>query len=131
MNKMQKEWLKNAGLITGAILYLIIILITMCLSEEWLWISLILALLVTIPIFIYGIIYVPIATFVWHWRLMGACITDEDEELLRTWWFWIKRSDYWADYLWEEIQEMKDKEWREGAEDLRTRLMCVKKPKWI
>ena len=131
MNKMQKEWLKTVGLIAGAILYLIVILVTMCLGEEWLWISLILTLLVTIPIFIYGIIYVPIANMIWYWRLMGACITDEDEELLRTWWFWIKRSDYCADYLWNEIQEMKDEELREGAEDLRTRLMCVKKPKWI
>lgn len=131
MNKMQKDWLRNMALIVGAILYLAFIIITMFMDGFWLWVGFALSLLAAIPIFIYGIIYVPIANMVWHWRLMGACITDEDEELLRTWWFWIKRSDCWADYLWKEIQEMEDEEWREGAEDLRTRLMCVKKPKWI
>ncbi len=130
MNKMQKEWLKNTGAIIGAILYLVAILITMFMDGFWTWISFILSLIALIPILGYAI-YCPIATFVWHWRLMGACITDEDEELLRTWWFFIKRSECWADYLWKEIQEMENDEWREGAEDLRTRLMCVKKPKWI
>ena len=130
MNKMQKEWLKNASVIIGAILYLALIIIPMLISKTGAWISFILCIPPLVFILGYAI-YMPIATFIWHWRLMGACITDEDEELLRTWWFFIKRSECWADYLWKEIQEMKDEEWREGAEDLRTRLMCVKKPKWI
>lgn len=130
MNKMQKEWLKNTGAIIGAIFYLALIIIPMLISKTGAWISFILCVPLLVFIIGYGI-YLPIANMVWHWRLMGVCITDEDEELLQTWWFWIKRSECWPEYLWAEIQEMEDEEWREGAEDLRTRLMCVKKPKWI
>ena len=130
MNKMQKEWLKNGGFILGSIIYVVLMLICLLLGEAWLYWGAIMAFAVAIPLSVY-MVYLPIANMVWYWRLMGACITDEDEELLRTWWFFIKRSECWADYLWKEIQEMKDEEWREGAEDLRTRLMCVKKPKWI
>lgn len=130
MNKMQKDWLKKSAFILGAIIYVVLMLACLLLDEAWLYWGAIMAFAVFIPVSVY-IVYLPIAHMVWYWRLMGVCITDEDEELLRTWWFFIKRSDCWADYLWEEIQEMKDEEWREGAEDLRSRLMGVKKPKWI
>ncbi len=130
MNKMQKEWLKNGAFILGSIIYVVLMLACLFLGDGWLYWGAIMAFAVAIPLSVY-MVYLPIANMVWYWRLMGACITDEDEELLRTWWFFIKRSECWADYLWKEIQEMEDEEWREGAEDLRTRLMCVKKPKWI
>ena len=130
MNKMQKEFIKNGALILGSIIYVALMFTGLALGGGWFYWSAIMAFAILIPLSVY-IVYLPIATFVWHWRLMSVCITDEDEELLRTWWFFIKRSECWADYLWKEIQEMKDEEWREGAEDLRTRLMCVKKPTWI
>ena len=130
MNKMQKEFIKNGAFILGTIIYSVLMLTCLLLGDNWLYWGAIMAFALFIPISVY-MVYLPIANMVWYWRLMGACITDEDEELLRTWWFFIKRSECWVDYLQKEIQEMKDEEWREGAEDLRTRLMCVKKPKWI
>ena len=130
MNKMQKDWLKTRAFILASIIYVALMLACLFLGGGWLYWGAIMVYVVIIPLSVY-MVYLPIANMVWYWRLMGACITDEDEELLRTWWFFIKRSDCWPDYLWKEIQEMKDEEWREGAEDLRTRLMCVKKPKWI
>ena len=100
MNKMQKEFIKNGALILGSIIYVALVFTGLALGGGWFYWSAIMAFAILIPLSVY-IVYLPIATFVWHWRLMGACITDEDEEQ------------------------------REGAEDLRTRLMCVKKPKWI
>lgn len=130
MNKMQKDWLKNGATIFTFIAYCSLMLTCLMLGGDWLYWGAIMAFIIIIPLLTYAV-YLPIANMVWYWRLMGACITEEDEELLRAWWFFIKRSECWADYLWREIQEMKDEERREGAEDLRTRLMCVKKPKWI
>lgn len=130
MNKMQKEWLKNGAFISGSTIYVTIMFTFLFLGGSWLYWGAIMVFIIFIPIFVY-IVYLPVAHMVWHWRLMGVCITDEDEELLRTWWFFIKRSERWADYLWKEIQEMENEEFRKGAEDLRTRLMRVKKPKWI
>ena len=130
MNNMQKEWLKNGAFILGSIIYVILMLTFLFLGGNWLYWGAIMAFIIFIPMFVYTV-YLPFARMVWYWRLMGACITDEDEELLQTWRFFIKRSECWADYLWEEIQKMENEELREGAEDLRTRLMCVKKPKWI
>lgn len=130
MNKMQKDWLKTRAFILVSIIYVALMLACLLLGGGWLYWCAIMAYIVIIPLSVY-MFYLPIANMVWYWRLMGACITDEDEKLLRSWWFFIKRSECWADYLWKEIQEMENEEWREGAEDLRTRLMCVKKPKWI
>lgn len=130
MNKMQKEWLKNGAFILGSIIYVSFMLVCLALGGGWLYWGAIMAFAVLIPLSVY-VVYLSVACMIWHWRLMGVCITEEDEELLRTWWFFIKRSECWADYLWKEIQDMEDEECRKGAEDLRTRLMCVKKPKWI
>ena len=130
MTTMQKKHLIKILTVFGALAYGITAIVFAAIGEPWHWVAIGMMSLVALPIAV-AMVYIPIAGAVWHWRLMGACITDEDEELLSGWWFYINRSESWAEYLRDEIAECKEDEWREGAEDLLNRLEKVKKPRWL
>lgn len=131
MNKMQKEYLKKLFIGIGLFLWAVAIIVSATLGEPWHWFAIGSTSVIAIPM-LFIILYVPIATQVWHWRLMGICNAETEEELLRDWWFWIRRSDTWADYIAQDILEnYTDTSSKTEAEDFLRRLAEVKKPKWL
>ena len=135
MTKMQKDHLKKTLKIIGAILYCITCLTFAVIGSEtqnWmLWVSLAMTCVLAVPI-AFMMVYVPIATAVWHWRLMGACDEEWQAQLLSKWWFFISRSEKWCKYLKEEIEDnYHDEVVKQTAIDFLHALARVKKPKWL
>ena len=76
MTHAQKECLLKGAKIFGIFLYCILIIVFAAAGSEtqnWMmWVSL--AMLGAPSAFLaFALIYVPIATAVWHWRLLGIC----------------------------------------------------------
>lgn len=131
MNKMQKEYLKKLFIGIGLFLWGVAIIVSAALGEPWVWFAIGSMSVIAVPM-LFVVFYVPIATQVWHWRLMGICNTETEEELLRDWWFWMRWPDTWTEYIAQDILEnytnIKSKT---EAEDFLWRLAEVKKPKWL
>lgn len=126
-----KKWLKGLGIAAYCITCITFSAIG-AINDNWLiWIGLGM-LGVPAASIAFASIYVPIATMVWHWRLMGECKTDWEARTLNHWWFWMQRSDSWAEYLTEEIEDYyEEKEVRQRHFDFLYRLENVKKPSWL
>lgn len=137
MTHAQKEYLLKGAKLFGILLYCALIIVFAVAGSEtqnWMmWVGL--AMLGVPCVFIaFAVIYVPIATAIWHWRLMGICEEEWQSDLLAQWWFWMHRSEEWFNYLLTEVHE----EWTEEnhAEmqrryDFLYELNRVKKPKWL
>lgn len=135
MTIAQKEYLKKMTKVLAITAYVIAILIFIIIgapNRTWcLWVGLGLIALPAVFV-VFALIYVPIAMVIWHWRLMGECKTELEAIILERWWFWVRRSDTWADYLTEEIEEDDcDKAIKQMYLEFLHRLKNVKKPKWL
>lgn len=135
MTTAQKEYLKKwlNGLAIAAYVFTIIVLTAIgAPNGTWpMWVALGM-LSVPVAAIAFVAFYVPIATMVWHWRLMGECKNDWEARTLKHWWFWIQRSDSWVEYLTEEIEEYyEEEEDRQMRLDFLHRLENVKKPRWL
>ena len=132
MNNMQKEWLKKVLLFVGAIAFVVFELATLFLGEAWLIVGLVVGLGVLIPL-LAVIIYVPIASLVWYWRLMGICRNDWEENTLRFWWRFIGYwCGDWENLIPQMIEEDYDDEYNKNeAKKLFERIKAVNKPKWL
>lgn len=135
MTTAQKEYLKKwlTGLAIAAYVFTIIIFTAIgAPNGTWpMWVALGM-MLVPVAAIAFMTFYVPIATMVWHWRLMGECKNDWEARTLKHWWFWIQRSDSWVEYLTEVIEEYyEEEEDRQMRLDFLHRLENVKKPSWL
>lgn len=135
MNKMQKEyvmkWL-NGLAIAG---WIVLCIVSATMGEPWHWFALGSMIIVATPI-AFAMFYFPLATLVWHWRLMGVCETEAEGNVLKAWWFWMRRSDDWYGYLVNDIyerypDEKADRESRYVLMTFLDKLTKVKKPKWL
>ena len=135
MTTMQRNCLKKTLAVLGAITYGIVAIVFAALSDVlyWApWVSIAMTGLVAVPI-AFAIIYVPIATAVWHWRLMGICEEEWQSKLLSSWWFWMYRNENWFCYLQEDITYnfSNDEKAKQKATDFLYALARVKKPKLL
>ena len=135
MTTAQKEYLKKLlkGLAIAAYCFTTIVLTAIGVPNgTWpMWVALGM-MLVPAAAIAFVSFYVPIATLVWHWRLMGECKNDWEARTFNRWWFWIQRSDSWVKYLTEEIEEYyEEEENRQMRLDFLHRLESVKKPSWL
>ena len=136
MTHAQKEYLLKGVKFFGIFLYCILtIVFTVAGSETQNWMMWVgLTMLVAPCVFIaFLLIYVPIATAVWHWRLMGICEEEWQSKLLSRWWFWMYRSEKWFDYLKGEIEDDfgDDESVKQKATDFLHALARVKKPRLL
>lgn len=132
MNKMQKEYIKNW--IKGIALFLLGVALIVCvvLGEPWHWITL--GVLGTICLaIILRLILEIIGSTIWHWRLMGECKNEWEEDILRYWWrFMNYHSGNWEEFIPRMVdEEYKDEYHRQKALELFNRFKTVKPPKWI
>ena len=134
MTTAQKEYLKKwlNGLAIAAYVFTIIVLTAIGVPNgTWpMWVALGM-MLVPAAAIAFMTLYVPIATMVWHWRLMCECKNNWEARILKRWWFWIQRSDSWVEYLTESIEEYYEEEDRQMQLDFLHRLENVKKPSWL
>ncbi len=138
MTKMQKDYIAKWLKVVGIILYCVATIVFMIAGGEtrhWImWVGLVM-LAVPSAFIIFACAYVPFATMVWHWRLMGECKTEWESETLQRWWFWMYRSERWQDYLWQEVAEEypedTDYDERRKMGEFIFRLAEVKKPRWL
>lgn len=137
MTHAQKEYLLKGAKFFGIFLYCTLIIVFAIAGSEtqnWMmWVGL--AMLGVPCVFIvFALIYVPVATAVWHWRLMGICEEEWQSDLLAQWWFWMYRSEKWFSYLSAEIYENLTEENQAEKQkqlDFLYALNRVKKPKWL
>lgn len=127
-----KKWLKGLGIAAYCIACITFGAIG-AINDNWLiWVGL--AMLGAPAAFIaFALIYVPIATMVWHWRLMAICENAWQAKLLDRWWFWMYRSEKWFDYLLTDIEETygSDEKVKQMTTDFLHALARVKKPKLL
>ena len=129
---MQREWLKRVLFFVGMFAYLAFEMMTIVLGGRWLYVGLIGGLVILVPL-LFILVYVPIASIIWYWRLMGICENDWEENTLRFWWRFI---GYWCGD-WESlipqiIEEDYDDEYNKNeAKKLFERIKAVKKPRWL
>lgn len=133
MNKMQKEymmkWLKGLA-VAG---WIVLCLISAIMGEPWLWFAIGSMVVVCVPI-AFAMIYIPIATQVWYWRLMGICEEEWQSDLLARWWFWMRRCENWFSSLATDIYEdwtEENQEEKQKQLDFLYALNRVKKPKLL
>lgn len=136
MTTMQQNYLKKVLKAVGAIAYGIACALFTIIggaNNHWtMWIGLgLMGLPATLIAF--ACIYIPIATEVWHWRLMAICENAWQAELLDHWWFWMYRSEKWFDYLKTDIEEnfSDTEEMKQMTTDFLHALARVKKPKLL
>lgn len=137
MTKMQKAYITKGFKVVGVILYCIAMVaftIMGCETQHWIrWVGFSMILIPAAVLLAFVLLYIPIATAVWHWRLMGICEEEWQSKLLSNWWFWIRRSDEWFCYLRGEIEESfgDDGDAKQIAIDFLYALARVKKPKLL
>lgn len=135
MTTAQREYLKKRLKGLGIVAHCITIIVLVAIGAPngtWpMWVAL--GMLGVPAVFIaFASIYVPIATAVWHWRMMGECHTEVESNILNQWWFFIVRSDSWVNYLTEEIEDYDaELNTKQFYLDFLHRLENVKKPKWL
>lgn len=136
MTHAQKEYLLKGAKIFGIFLYCLLILLFAIAGSEtqnWMmWVSLAM-FAAPAALIAFATLYIPIATAVWHWRLMGICEEEWQSKLLSHWWFWMCRSEKWFDYLKEDIEDDfgNDESAKQKATDFLYALKRVKKPKLL
>lgn len=136
MTKMQKAYVAKGLKVVGIILYCIAAMVFTVAGSEtkhwimWVGFAMIIAPVVSIA---FAMLYISIATAVWHWRLMGICEEEWQSKLLSHWWFWMYRSEKWFDYLKEEIEDDfgDDESVKQKATDFLHALARVKKPRLL
>ena len=136
MTKMQKAYVAKRLKVVGIILYCIAIMVFTIAGSttgHWImWVGLAMLGAPTIPI-AFAMLYIPIASVVWHWRLLGICEEEWQSKLLSHWGLWMYRSEKWFDYLKEEIEDAfgDDENVKQKATDFLYALARVKKPKLL
>lgn len=135
MTIAQKEYLKKKLNVLAIIAYVITVITLTAIGAPngtwpmWVTLGMVGVPAVTIAC---ASIYVPIATMVWHWRMMGECHTETESKILDRWWFFIVRSDSWVDYLTEEIEDYDvEPSVKQFYLDFLHRLENVEKPKLL
>lgn len=136
MTTMQQNYIKKVLKAIGVIAYCVAMALLTIIggaNNHWtMWIGLgLMGLPATLIAF--ACIYIPIATEVWHWRLMAICEDAWQAKLLDHWWFWMYRSEKWFDYLKTDIEEnfSDTEEMKRMTTDFLHALARVKKPKLL
>ena len=132
MSNAQKNYLKKWAIALGCILIVGLLITCLILGEPWDWIAFGVAVAVLVACVAVLVIEV-IASLIWHWRLMGACESEWEEEMLAYWWRFM---NYWGGN-WEElipcmIEEDTDEELgieRKQQMELFERFKVVKAPR--
>lgn len=98
MSNAQKNYLKKWAIALGCTLILGLLITCLVLGEPWDWIAfgVVVAALVTC---VAVLVIEAIASLIWHWRLMGVCESEWEEEMLAHWWRYM---NYWGG-CWEDL----------------------------
>lgn len=131
MSNAQKNYLKKWALALGIIFGMVLMITCVALGEPWLWITLGIMVLTLVAMAVVVVVEI-IGSMVWHWRLMGVCKTEWEEDTLRWWWrFMNYHSGCWEELIPRMIdEEYKDEYSRQEAIALFERFKAVKPPKW-
>lgn len=135
MTNAQKAYLIKRLKVLGGIAYCVTAIVFAALGNILPWAPYIaLAQLgaVALPI-AFAMIYVPIATAVWHWRLMGVCENEQEEKVLDAYWFYVYRSENWMSYLRADVNDRyaDNEEHRDILLAFIDKLASVKKPRLL
>lgn len=132
MSNTQRNYLKKWAIAIGYILILAFLTTCIVLGRPWQWIAL--GVVVTIVVACVAmLVSLGIGTIVWHWRLMGECKTEWEEEMLAYWWrFMNYHSGNWEELIPCMIEEDTDEEIgieRKQQMELFERFKAVKAPR--
>ena len=134
MTNAQREWLKGKLKWFAFITCCVTAVVCAALGNlvPWLpWVSIAMMGLLVLPI-AFAMFYIPIALAVWHWRLLGVCENENEKNLLNAYWFWIYRSESWAQYLTEDVcDRYEEGEHRQILLNFINKLAAVPKPRWL
>lgn len=130
MSNAQKDYLKKWAIALGCILILGLLITCIVLGEPWEWIAFGVAVVVLVACVVVVAIEVG-SCIIWHWRLMGECKTEWEEETLSWWWrFMNYHSGCWEELIPRMIdEEYKDEYSRQKAIALFERFKAVKAPR--
>lgn len=133
MSNAQKNYLKKWAIALGCILLLGLFITCLVVGEPWEWI----AVGVTVAIVVVCIVVIAIeviGSMIWHWRLMGECKTQWEEEMLAYWWrFMNYHSGNWETLIPRMIEEDTDEELgieRKYQTELFERFKAIQPPRW-
>jgi hypothetical protein len=133
MSNAQKNYLKKWAIALSCILIFGLLITCMVLGEPWDWIAFGVAVAVSVACVAVLLIEV-IGSTIWHWRLMGECKTEWEEEMLAYWWrFMNYHSGNWEELIPRMIEEDTDEELgieRKQQMELFERFKAVQPPKW-
>lgn len=133
MSNAQKNYLKKWAVVLGCVLILGLLITCLVLGEPWDWIAFGVAVAVTVACVAVLVIGV-IGSMIWHWRLMGECKTEWEEEMLAYWWRWMNYCHIgnWEEFIPRMIEEETDEELgieRKQQMELFERFKAVKAPR--
>ena len=132
MSNAQKNYLKKWAIVFGCILILGLLITCLVLGEPWDWIAFGVAVTVTVASIALIAIEI-IGSTIWHWRLMGECKTEWEEEMLAYWWpFMNYHGGNWEEYIPRMIKGDTDEEIgieRKQQMELFERFKAVKAPR--
>ena len=130
MSNAQKNYLKKCAIAFGCILILGLLITCLALGEPWDWIAFGVAVAVLVACVAVVVIEV-VSYIIWHWRLMGECKTEWEEDTLKWWWrFMNYHSGCWEELIPRMIdEEYKDEYTRQKAIALLKRFKAVKSPR--
>lgn len=113
MSNAQKDYLKKWAIGIGFVLALALLFTALVVGGIWAIIGLVFVGLLACSCV--GILLVSaIGTLIWHWRLMGVCENEWEEQMLRYWWRWM---GYWGG-CWEDlIAQMIAEKYEQDTED--------------
>lgn len=98
MSDAQKNYLKKWALALGVIFSVVLLVTFLILGHPFDWITLGVLGCVCLAC-IASVIVGVFASLIWHWRLMGACESEWEEEMLAHWWRYM---NYWGG-CWEDL----------------------------
>ena len=131
MSNAQKNYLKNWAIVFGCVLILGLLITCIVLGEPWDWI--VLGVTVAVLVVCFAVLILEaVGSMIWHWRLMGECKTEWEEDTLRWWWrFMNYHCGNWEQFIPRMIdEEYKDEHNRQKAIALFKRFKAVQPPKW-
>ena len=132
MTNAQKNYLKKWAIALSCILIFGLLITCIVLGEPWDWIAFGVTVAVLVACVAVVLIEV-IGSMIWHWRLMGECKNEWEEDMLAYWWrFMNYHSGNWEEFIPCMIEEDTNEDFgeRKRQTDLFKRFKTVRPPKW-
>ena len=113
MTNAQKDYLRKWAINIGLVIILALLFTALIVGGVWRIIGLVLVGLVVCGC-VGTIVAVAIGSLIWHWRLMGVCENEWEEQMLRYWWQYM---NFWGG-CWEDlIAQMIAENYEQDTED--------------